>query len=90
MSNQKNCKHNNATITIYEEVMTDYELVNGKPMIPGDEQEPEPTGQVDITCTMCGLSEKYGNWRKEAPEPIRTYIERIWNEEFGPTISSTM
>jgi len=80
------CLHRNATITFYEVSAKDHKLQEGEVVDSDDDHAPEPLKKVDVKCPDCPLSETYMDWHR-APEPIRTYCLRIYQQEYSPVLT---
>jgi len=75
------CKHDTAiSITVYETSATVYTVEDGEiDLYGGEELEPDPTGDVSISCHDCGEDWFFG-CKDEIPEPWKTMVQRIFHE----------
>ena len=81
------CLHANATITLYEEKITEYALREGTIEEIDDDIEAQPLHRASVACPDCGLKVSYPDWRL-APEPCLSAIGRIYQQEYGSPMES--
>ena len=81
------CLHANATITLYEEKITEYSLREGTIEEIDDDIEAQPLHRASVACPDCGLKVSYPDWRL-APEPCLSAIGRIYQQEYGSSMES--
>jgi hypothetical protein len=81
------CLHVNATITLYEEKITEYALREGTIEEIDDDIEAQPLHRASVDCPDCGLKVSYPDWRL-APEPCLSAIGRVYRQEYGSLIEN--